>query len=60
MPNSSPARVNWRVKARSSALGAGSPEGWVWKRTKAAALFNTAAFKMARGSAVGSEAAELA
>ena len=38
MPISEPAAASRRVSARSSAEGSGSPEGWLWKRTSAAAL----------------------
>ena len=49
MPMSEPAAASRRVSARSSADGSGSPEGWLWKRTSAAARETTASWKTSRG-----------
>ena len=49
MPISEPAAASRRVSARSSAEGSGSPEGWLWKRTSAAARETTASWKTSRG-----------
>ena len=48
IPSSVPADTSRRVRARSSAEGSGSPEGWLWKRTSAAARV-TASRKTSRG-----------
>src|SRR5215831_6403112 len=38
IPRSVPASTRRLVRARSSWLGCGAPEGWLWQQSKAAAL----------------------
>ena len=49
MPTTPPADASWRVTARSSADGVGSPEGWLCTRRIAAALSAMACRNTSRG-----------
>src|SRR5438105_548581 len=44
-----PAAARRRVRATSSPEGSGSPEGWLWNRTSAAARATTASWNTSRG-----------
>ena len=49
MPITVPASISRAVSARSSGLGAGSPDGWLWKSTMAAADAAAASRNTSRG-----------
>src|SRR5215470_4420490 len=49
MPRSFPASTKRLVRTRSSWLGWGAPEGWLWQQSKAAALLRMAGLKHSLG-----------
>ena len=49
MPISTPAAISRRVSAMSSSLGSGSPDGWLWNTTIAAAPAAAASRNTSRG-----------